>query len=101
MTDPLFDIPPQAGDYPCPWCGEKHDCSLSLNEDQKATPGPGDVLVCQACACPAIVQEVGKPRRPTESEWKTLNADQNMTELRKSIFMMNKGNVNYHDLDIS
>jgi hypothetical protein len=47
-----------------------------------------------------VYQEHGKPRRPTESEWKGLNASREITQARKAIFMSNSGNVSYRDLDV-
>lgn len=98
MSD-LFDNPPITGSYPCAWCGAANDRSLSLG-DPTATPDPGAVLLCIECAKPSIEQEHGKPRRPTETEWAKINDDPIINKTRKEIFMRNKGNVAYRDLEV-
>jgi hypothetical protein len=98
MSD-LFNKPPTRGDFPCPWCGEKNDAAISTREPG-AVPRPGDVALCMTCAKPSVYQEHGKPRRPTESEWAVLNADPHITKIRKGIFMSNRGNVCYRDLEV-
>ena len=45
-----------------------------------------------------MYQQHGKPRKPTEAEWKKLNDDPDITRLRRAIFMLNKGNVHYDHL---
>lgn len=97
MTSNLFDDSHiSRGDFKCPWCEEPNSVAQPI--DHENTPKPGDPLICATCARPSIVQEHGKPRRPTEQEWKVLNADQHITDTRKATFMMNKGNVDYRDL---
>jgi len=90
MSD-LFDTEVTRGNYTCPWCDEPNDA---------AAPQAGDVSLCATCAKPSIYQEHGKPRRPTESEWAAINADEGITAARKAIFMGNRGNVNYRDLEV-
>lgn len=98
MSD-LFGDRVTHGDYPCPWCDERNDAAICLTE--KASPSAGDIGVCASCARPMVYQEHGKPRRPTESEWKGLNASTSITATRKAIFMSNRGNVVYRDLDVT
>ena len=95
----LFDDHVTRGSYPCPWCGEQNDAAIGPEPGN--SPKPGDVTVCMRCARPSIYQEVGSPRKPTETEWKSFNDDEDMTALRKSIFMSTKGNVQYRNFDIS
>lgn len=71
---------------PCPWCGEPNDRALSTGEDDRP-PRAGDVGLCMSCIMPMIYQEVGKPRVPTDSEWMTINENDNITQLRREVFM--------------
>lgn len=90
------------GDYPCPWCDELNDAAIHLRDDvPPRAPVAGDIGMCASCARPMVYQEHGKPRRPTESEWRELNASTAITATRKAIFMANHGNVHYRDLDVT
>lgn len=90
------------GDYPCPWCDENNDAAIHLRDDEPPrSPQAGDIGMCATCARPMVYQEVGKPRRPTETEWKELNSSPTITATRKAIFMANHGNVVYRDLDVT
>lgn len=103
MSGGLFDDRTTRGDFPCPWCDEPNDAAVHLG-DKIHRPGPGDIGLCFSCAQPSIYQEHGKPRRPTEAEWKILNDDPGITAKRRAIFMTNmtnKGNVNYGNLGIA
>jgi hypothetical protein len=95
------------GDQPCPWCNEKNDASMWMGDvkegEPKVEPKPGDVGICASCAMPMIYQEYGKPRPPVESEWMALNADDNITRIRRAVFMSNVksgANVVYEDHDL-
>jgi len=88
------------GSYPCPWCDASNDAATSVKYPD-AVPKPGDIALCISCARPSIYQEHGKPRRPTEAEWRDINNDRSITTLRKSIFMSNHGNVTYRDMDVT
>jgi hypothetical protein len=88
------------GDFTCPWCDERNDSAIYLG-DEGRSPKLGDIGLCAACARPMVHQEHGKPRRPTETEWKELNANRAITDARKAIFMSNHGNVSYRDLDVT
>lgn len=99
MSDLFADDRVSRGDWPCPWCNEKNDTAAYLGVEARR-PEPGDTGLCSTCAKPMIYQEHGKPRRPTESEWKKLNTDEGITAARKAIFMSNHGNINYRDMGI-
>lgn len=88
------------GEFPCPWCDEANDAAIALS-DAKATPKAGDIALCFNCARPAVYQEIGKPRKPTEAEWAVLNADPAITQSRKTIFMNNRGNVRYDHMGLA
>jgi len=92
------------GDQTCPWCKEANDASMYIGEQEgKVEPKPGDVGICASCAMPMIYQEFGTPRPPTESEWMALNADDNITRIRRAVFMSNVkngANVVYEDHDL-
>lgn len=97
MSDLIDNV--TRGNFPCPWCDEPNDAAALL-KGVHAAPRPGDVALCASCAKPSIYQEHGKPRRPTETEWKKINADESITRARKAIFMGNRGNVSYRDLEV-
>ena len=99
MSDDLIPAKVTRGNFPCPWCDEQNDAAIHLS-DSSRSPSAGDIGLCASCARPMVYQEHGKPRRPTETEWKVLNADRNMTAARKAIFMSNRGNVSYRDLEV-
>jgi hypothetical protein len=93
------------GHQPCPWCKEQNDASMYVGPNEgKVEPKAGDVGVCASCAMPMIYQEFGTPRPPTESEWIMLNADDNITRIRKAAFMANvnsgKREVEYEQHDL-
>lgn len=83
---------------PCPYCGERNDAALSLHAEPRE-PHAGDVGVCMSCTMPHIMQEVGPPRTPTDSEWMRLNEDDDLTKIRREIFMSRAsiGEVDYVD----
>lgn len=85
----------------CPWCGAPNDQALDLSGEKNREFKPGDPGICFECAHPVMYQEAGPPRKPTEAEWATLNADPKITQIRKLCFMANKGNVSYQDIDIA
>lgn len=98
MTDELIPKVTR-GDFRCPWCDEPNDAATHIGKEQVA-PKTGDFGLCATCAKPMVYQEVGRPRRPTETEWKQLNADPDITAARKAIFMSNHGNVSYRDIEV-
>lgn len=74
----------------CPWCHAENDASLSMRPDgEDHTPKTGDVGICAQCVMPLIYQEVGPPRVPTEGEWANINDDDNITKIRRELFMAN------------
>jgi hypothetical protein len=96
----LFDDITTRGNYPCPWCGEDNDAATPIKEPN-AVPKAGDIALCATCARPSIYQGHGKPRKPTENEWRDINADRSITKARQAIFMTNHGNVVYRDMDVT
>lgn len=101
MTDELIPKVTR-GNFTCPWCDEPNDAAayVGSDPDKNRAPRPGDIGICASCAKPMVYQEVGKPRRPTEGEWKNLNSDPDVTAARKAIFMSNHGNVSYRDIEV-
>ena len=87
MSD-LFDNRVTRGEYQCPWCETNNDAAIYTGEEARS-PHPGDVGICATCAMPMVYQEFGKPRVPTEGEWGTLNDDDNITKVRRDVFMQN------------
>lgn len=84
MSD-LFDGVTR-GDFECPWCHTDNDAAIHTGETPRS-PEPGDIGICYSCAMPMVYQEYGKPRSPSESEWATLNADDNITKVRRDVFI--------------
>lgn len=84
---------------PCCWCDDTV-YPTRLDDDAPEIPPPGSFVVCTSCAMPMVWSASGNPRRPLEHEWAQLNRRQDVTELRKAVFMesahIHRG-VRFHD----
>lgn len=80
--------------YLCPWCDERNEFATAI-KDPKAEPQPGDVLICASCSGVAVINTLGRPRKPTESEWPAINDDPLIHKARKDIFFASHRGRNY------
>jgi hypothetical protein len=84
---------------PCSWCNDEV-YPTKLDDETPDIPPPGSFVICTSCAMPMVWSASGNPRRPLSHEWSQLNRRDDVTELRKAIFMasahVSRG-VHFHD----
>lgn len=53
----------------CPYCGYEFDAATSLSGNKNATPAPGDITICIACASIMMFEDYPDVRKLTEEEY--------------------------------
>lgn len=85
---------------PCAWCND--ECvPTRLDDTAPEIPPPGAFVICTSCAMPMVWSAIGNPRRPLEHEWAQLNRRDDVTELRKAVYMESahiRRNVRFHEM---